>query len=136
MNDGELDLPPVQMLEAAPYFLVPDVRATAEHYRDRFGFEIGRYYGDPPTFTIVSRDGIAICLKEAVAARPQACAEPVVVHPDAYVWVSDLFALADELRQRGAEIVADPLDQSIYEGRDMQVRDNDGRVITFGQLVD
>jgi hypothetical protein len=127
---------PVQLLEAAPYFLVPDVRATAEHYRERFGFEIGRFYGDPPTFTIVSRDGIAICLKEAVAPVPQSCAVPSEGRADAYIWVTDLFALADELRTRGADLVTDPLDQSIYEGRDMQVRDCDGRILVFGQLLD
>jgi len=135
MSD-EFELAPVQMLEAAPYFLVPDVHATAEHYRDKLGFEIGRFYGDPPTFTIVSRDGVAFCLKEALAPTRQAGAVPAEGHADAYVWVTDLFALADELRGRGADLETDPLDQSIYDGRDMRVRDLDGRVIVFGQLLD
>jgi hypothetical protein len=127
---------PVQMLEAAPYFLVADVHATAEHYRAKLGFEVGTFYGDPPTFTIVSRDGVAFCLKEAIAPTRQGCAVPAEGHADAYVWVADLFALADELRGRGADLVTDPLDQSIYDGRDMQVRDLDGRIIVFGQLLD
>lgn len=135
MSD-DVDAAPVQMLEAAPYFLVADLTATAAHYRDKLGFEIGKVYGDPPSFAIVSRDGVAVCLKEVPGPSRQSTRVPCEGLADAYIWVTDLFALADELRQRGADLVTDPLDQSIYEGRDMRVRDNDGRIIVFGQLLD
>jgi hypothetical protein len=135
MSD-DVDVAAVQMLEAAPYFLVADLTATAAHYRDKFGFDIGTLYGDPPSFAIVSRDGVAVCLKEVPGPTRQGAAVPCEGQADAYIWVADLFALADELRERGADLVTDPLDQSIYDGRDMHVRDNDGRIIVFGQLLD
>ena len=47
------------MLQVAPYFLVEDVFATAEYYRDVLGFTITGFYGEPPSFTIMRRDGVA-----------------------------------------------------------------------------
>ena len=45
-----------KMKGAAPYFLVDDVFATAEFYRDFLGFTFNEFFGDPPSFTIVERD--------------------------------------------------------------------------------
>jgi hypothetical protein len=39
----------------APSFLVKDVVRAAGYYRDKMGFEISPYFGDPPVFTIVRR---------------------------------------------------------------------------------
>jgi len=44
----------------APQFVVPDVVAAAEYYRDKFGFEILGYFLDPPVFAIVRRDSAEI----------------------------------------------------------------------------
>ena len=35
-------------LEAAPFLLVDDVVKAADYYRDRLGFELGRFFGEPP----------------------------------------------------------------------------------------
>ena len=37
-----------------PHFVVPDVVASAEHYRDVLGFKIMGYWLDPPVFAIVA----------------------------------------------------------------------------------
>ena len=37
-----------QALLVSPLFLVPDVVSAAEFYRERLGFKILGYYGDPP----------------------------------------------------------------------------------------
>lgn len=124
----------VQMLEVAPYFLVPDVVATSGHYRDVLGFSFDRYYGDPPSFCIVSRDGIALMLKQAEGAERQRCSAGSAPTVDAYIWVTDLAALAAELHDRGADIVTEPASRSAYQGREMHVRDLDGRIICFGEL--
>jgi hypothetical protein len=34
----------------APYFVVDDVVATANFYRDKMGFDYERFWGDPPCF--------------------------------------------------------------------------------------
>lgn len=124
------------MNQIAPYFVVPDVFATAEHYRDAFGFTITGFFGEPPSFTIVRRDQIAIMLKQGDGAVPQHSARKAPEASDAYIWVSDTRALAEELRARGASFVTQPTDQQIYNGRDFHVRDCDGRILCFGQLLD
>jgi len=43
-----------------PHFVVPDVVASAEHYRDVLGFKIMGYWLDPPVFAIVARDNVEI----------------------------------------------------------------------------
>jgi hypothetical protein len=43
-----------------PHFVVPDVVASAEHYRDVLGFKIMGYWLDPPVFAIVARDDVEI----------------------------------------------------------------------------
>jgi len=48
----------------------------------------------------------------------------------------DAAALAEELRGKGADIIEGPVDRQIYPGRELIVRDCDGRVICFGQLLD
>ena len=57
-------------------------------------------------------------------------------HSDAYFWVADAIALAKEFKQRGATFLSEPTYQQIYNGRDFQVRDCDGRILCFGQLLD
>jgi hypothetical protein len=46
----------------APYFIVDDVFATANFYRDNLGFRYERFWGDPPCFCMVKRNGIVIML--------------------------------------------------------------------------
>ena len=122
----------VQMLEVAPYLVVADVEESARYYRDKLGFEFDEIYGDPASFVILSRDGIAIMLRQGPVTQGTGSSERV----DAYIWVTDVLALADELFNRGADVVGAPVDRPIYDGREMQVRDLDGNVICFGQLVD
>lgn len=125
------------MQQVAPYFVVQDVFATAEYYRDTLGFTIAGFYGEPPSFTILRRDGVAIMLKQRPGAeRQRSQDETPGAHSDAYFWVADAIALAKEFKERGATFLSEPTYQQIYNGRDFQVRDCDGRILCFGQLLD
>ena len=117
----------MQVKDAAPCFLVPDVRATAEHYRDRLGFCLGDFVGEPPTFCMLFRDGATIVLQKGVAAPNGGDS------PDALLGVTDVMALAAELAQRGAAIVQPPIHRPIYDGWELTVRDCDGRLLLFSQ---
>jgi uncharacterized glyoxalase superfamily protein PhnB len=122
------------MLEVAPYLVVADLTAAIEHYRACLGFEASQVDGDPASVAVLSRDGIAVMLRlgdPAVRA-----AEDPEQRADAYIWVTDVVALADELVSRGATVVAVPLDRPVGDGREVQVRDPDGNVLCFGQLLD
>jgi predicted enzyme related to lactoylglutathione lyase len=122
------------LLTGSPCFVVEDVFATAEYYRDVLGFEFDTFFGDPPSFVILRRDTVPVMLKQLPGAQRQTCVGSEPDFLDAYFWVDDLTSLAAELKARGAEITVDPTDRPIYEGRDMYVRDCDGRVLCFGQL--
>jgi len=49
-----------------PHFVVPDVVASAEHYRDSWGSRRG-YWLDPPVFAIVVRDEVEIQFGNLIA---------------------------------------------------------------------
>jgi predicted enzyme related to lactoylglutathione lyase len=118
----------------APYFLVDDVVATANYYRDTLGFEYERFWGDPPAFCMVRRRGIVIMLSQHTPAglmRPNSKAVPDGEAWDAYVWVDDADALYAELKATGATIARAICDQP-YGCRDFDVEDCNGYRICFG----
>ena len=55
---------------------------------------------------------------------------------DAFLYADDVEALAEEFRQKGADIVMPPTYRPIWNGKEMQVRDPNGWVLTFGQMMD
>jgi predicted lactoylglutathione lyase len=72
----------------APYFLVDDVVATANYYRDTLGFTFERFWGEPPCFCMVTRGGVVIMLSQSTSAgvmRPNHVADPKREAWDAYV---------------------------------------------------
>jgi predicted enzyme related to lactoylglutathione lyase len=124
---------PPKLVRSAPYFPVADVERAAQHYETALGFTSEYAAGSPPQFAIVSRDGLAIMLRLV--------ADPQLIVPnerqggtwDVFFWVTDVEALAEELRSRGAEIVYGPLFQPQYRMKEFAVRDSCGYVLGFGQ---
>ena len=43
-------------------FVVDDVVKSAEYYRDVLGFSFNRYWGEPPCFVMLERDGVQFFL--------------------------------------------------------------------------
>jgi len=114
-----------------PHFVVPDVVASAEHYRDVLGFKIMGYWLDPPVFAIVARDEVEIQFgKSDNGALPS----PNIVRResglDAYIWVNDLNALYAELQGRGAKILEAPA-MRVYKCYELLVEDNFGFRLCF-----
>ena len=123
-----------QLFGIAPYFFVRDVVKAAEYYRDALGFSYSRFWGEPPTFCMPSRDGVVIMLsqtQDASIIRPNAKARGDESW-DAYVWVKDADALHAEVKPRGAIIAYEPVLQDEYGNREFAVRDLDGYLIAFG----
>jgi hypothetical protein len=119
-------------LEAAPFLLVDDVVRSSEYWRDVFGFNLGRYFGNPPGFTIMQRNTARVMLRQAKS--PAAVSNTTKLHEalDLYIWVSDVTALHDELKARGADIVNPP---ETEDGRnEMLVRELNGYLICFGEV--
>lgn len=96
-----------------------DVDASARYYARVFGFDIGYAPGTPPQFAIVTRDGLAVMLRRVQKA---------------FFWVHDADALFAEFREKGADVVYEPIVRE-YNMREFAVRDSSGYVLGFGQDV-
>ena len=119
----------------APYFIVDDVVATANWYRDRLGFEYERFWNDPPSFCMVRRNGLTIMLaqlEQTGVMRPNRTVDPDGGAWDAYVWVEDADALHAEFSASGVSIARAPCDQ-VYGCRDFEIDDCNGYRLCFGQ---
>jgi hypothetical protein len=84
----------------APYFVVDDVVATANYYRDKLGFDYRRFWGDPPSFCMVTRSGVVIMLSQLCKPgmmRPNRKADPEREAWDAYIWIEDADALNSDI---------------------------------------
>jgi uncharacterized glyoxalase superfamily protein PhnB len=118
------------MLDATPILFVRDVTVAADHYVEKLGFSIDFLHGAPPFYGSVSRDGASLHLRHV--DRPNfvelAAREPSLIL--ATIEVTNLGALFEEIRRRGAELAQEPVAQD-WGGTDFHVRDPDGNVISF-----
>ena len=127
----------VQVSNVSPVLLVPDVFATAEYYRDVLGFSFDQIYGEPPSFVILQRDSARLMFRqprEGAPPPPNASVTPNFAS-DVFIAVDDIEALAQELRGKGAEILSGPTYRPIWNGKELEVRDCNGRVLGFGQAM-
>lgn len=122
----------------APYFIVDNVVATANYYRDQLGFHYERFWGEPPCFCMVKRSGVVIMLSQLCTTgvmRPNRLVDPEGESWDAYIWVEDADALHAEFTSRGVKITRAICDQP-YGCRDFDVEDCNGYRLCFGQNLD
>ena len=122
----------------APYFIVDDVVTTANFYKDRLGFRFDRFWGTPPRFCMVWRNGILIMLSQLEGSglmRPNSQADPEQEAWDAYIWVDDADALLAEFEARGTRIARAICDQP-YGNRDFDVVDCNGYRLCFGHDIE
>ena len=124
-----------QLTSGSAVLLVKDVGAAANHYRDLLGFGYDGFFGQPPSFCILHRDGCFLMLKQADDPKH------VVPHwtvsdklGNVYFWVTDADKLYREFKDRGATIDYGPCDQP-YGCREFGIQDLDGYDISFGQIV-
>ena len=119
----------------APYFIVDDVVATANFYRDNLGFHFARFWGEPPCFTIGTRNSAAIMLsqfEQSGLMRPNSIADPNGGAWDAYIWIDNADALYAELGKKGVTIIQ-PICNQEYGCREFTIRDCNGYTLGFGQ---
>jgi catechol 2,3-dioxygenase-like lactoylglutathione lyase family enzyme len=122
---------PVDCRMISPQFVVPDVLAAAEYYRDVLGFRILGYFLDPPVFATVARDSVEIQFGRADGETPPSPNETRRQGGlDAYIWVNDVHSLHTELKARGAKIIEAP-ELTVYKCYEMVVEDNFGFHLCF-----
>jgi predicted enzyme related to lactoylglutathione lyase len=121
----------------APYFVVDDVVATANFYRDKLGFSYERFWGEPPCFCMVRRGGTTIMLKQVSGPgfmRPNRTPDPEDFTWDAYFWIDDADALLAEYQAKGVKIVRPICDQE-YFMREFDIEDCNGFRLCFGHDI-
>jgi predicted enzyme related to lactoylglutathione lyase len=122
----------------APYFVVNDVISAANFYRDKLGFGYDRFWGEPPSFCMVSRNGVVIMLaqhEQTGAMRSNRMVDPAHEAWDAYVWIDDVDKLIAEFKANGVRIAREVCNQP-YGCRDFEVEDCNDYRLCFGQSLD
>jgi catechol 2,3-dioxygenase-like lactoylglutathione lyase family enzyme len=117
----------------ATFFIVANLDAALAFYRDQLGFDVTfRGPVDDPFFGIVERGAAMIMLKDVgVPPLPNCRCEPGA-RWDAYLYVPDPDALADEFASRGVPFSV-PLKDTGDGLRGFELRDVDGYVLFFGR---
>jgi catechol 2,3-dioxygenase-like lactoylglutathione lyase family enzyme len=116
----------------APCFLVDDVVATAKFYRDKLGFHYDEFWGKPPRFCMVYRDGITIMLcQHAAGSRTNGSVDGPW---DAYFWVADADALSATFKRKRVKFILHVGDRE-YGCRDFIVDDCNGYRLCFGHDI-
>jgi catechol 2,3-dioxygenase-like lactoylglutathione lyase family enzyme len=121
--------PPV-LKAVVPVLLVRDVKASADFFRQKLGFEIDFLYGAPPFYGSVWRDGVCLHIRlvhQPVFAQAAAREKSLIL---ASIEVSNVQGLFEEFHARGVEF-AQTLAKQAWGGTDFHVRDPDGNVISF-----
>ena len=117
----------------SPFFIVRNVPAAFSFYRDHLGFQV--VFQEPavdPFFGIVRRDGVMILLKDVGVDPLPNFQRQSDARWDAYVYVPDPDALADEFGSRNVEF-SQPLKDTHDGLRGFEVADADGYVLFFGR---
>ena len=121
--------------DIAPYFIVDDVVATANYYRDSLGFDYERLWNEPPSFCMVFRKGIVTMLaqfEKPGLTRPNHRVDPEGGAWDAYIWIDDVNALYEEFKSKRVKIAREIGDRP-YGCRDFDIEDCNGYRLCFGQ---
>jgi uncharacterized glyoxalase superfamily protein PhnB len=117
---------------AAPQFLVAELSDALSFYEERLGFGVDFVYDD--FYAAVSRDGAVIHLKCAPKLDAERAHRRSGEHLDAFLAVSGVRDLHDELVGRNVPI-AKPLTQEPWGALDFHVEDPDGYILCFSENV-
>ena len=116
---------------AAPQFLVAKLDDSLTFYEQRLGFSRDFVYED--FYASVSRDHAVIHLKCAPKLEAERAHRRAEEHLDAYLAVTGVDELHQELAGRGVRITK-PLEQRPWGTRDFYVEDPDGYILCFSEV--
>ena len=119
---------PQTFVRSAPIPAVRDVLKSRVFYCNALRFRTGGVWGEPPCFAIVGRDTITVFLDQA----PDGAPIPYNHGWAAYLYVTNVNALAAEFSANGVELIRGPKEAD-YGCREVDIRDPDGHLIGFSQ---
>jgi uncharacterized glyoxalase superfamily protein PhnB len=120
-----------------PVFLVDDVVETAGYYRDVLGFDVDFIYGEPPVYASVSRDDAILNFSRSdpQGRRNSVSKAGAGNGVDAYVVVSDVDDVLEELTHHGAKVVVD-IESHDYGMREFQIEDPNGYRLAIAEELE
>ena len=118
---------PATLRNAAPVLCVRDIRTSLSYFENQLGYRLQGSAGDMPSWASLQRDGVEIML--VCGDHPAPAADWAV-----YVYADDADALFAEMKGRGADVLAAPVDKP-YGCREFEVRLPDGRLLAFGAEI-
>jgi catechol 2,3-dioxygenase-like lactoylglutathione lyase family enzyme len=121
---------PIETYSLQPVLAVPEVRATAEYYRDKLGFTIGFLFGDPPTYAGLwlgawTATGANIHLAHKVGPTP---VETFSLYVNVGPGIDELHAI---YQARGVDMQGEVVQQP-WGMREFAIRDCNGYLLRFG----
>ena len=93
-----------KLTASAPVLLLKDVMESAKWYVEKLGFENPEFFGEPPSFCILHRNGFRIMFSKADENKIIPNWKITDKMWNAYFWVDDAEALYKEFVDRGAAI--------------------------------
>jgi catechol 2,3-dioxygenase-like lactoylglutathione lyase family enzyme len=126
-----------QIYGVVPVFLVDEIVATVEYYRDTLGFSIDYVYGDPPYYGSVSRGGAVVHFTKSDppgrrnGVRRAGPGNGV----DAFFVVMEADGLHAEFAEHGAVVMTGPASHE-YGMREFKIEDTNGYILVFAAEID
>jgi uncharacterized glyoxalase superfamily protein PhnB len=127
----------IQMGSAVPTFLVADVASTARWYAKHLGFQTaGTFPGSEPyAYASLQREGVEIMLLGLAGyQKPDLTARRPEGLWDAYVRMQGVHLFYESLRDES--FIKMPLQKQGYGDWEFEVRDPNGYVLVFSELID
>lgn len=125
------------MSAAVPTFLVADVGSTVRWYAEHLGFQIAGAFPDtePYAYASLQREGVEIMLLGlADYQKPDLTARRPEGLWDAYVRMRGVHAFYQSLEDQ--PFITMPLKQQGYGDWEFEVRDPNGYVLVFSELIE
>lgn len=127
----------IKMGSGVPTFLVADVASTARWYAEHLGFQTAGTFPDnePYAYASLQRDGVEIMLLGLAGyQKPDLTARRPEGLWDAYVRMRGVHAFYASLRLQS--FIKMPLEKQGYGDWEFEVRDPNGYVVVFSELID
>ncbi len=93
-----------KIISSAPILPVKDVTHSAEWYRDKCGFQINNFYGEPPTFCMINRNGFYLMFAKCKPEKIIPNWKLVEKTSNVYFLVNDVETIYNEFLSNGAVI--------------------------------
>lgn len=120
-----------------PVFLVDDVAAAAEYYRDVLGFGLDFIWGDGPDYGRVMRDDVVIDFmrSDPPGRRNSISSAGATQGADAVILVEDVEDVYIEIQEKGANVI-ERLAPREYGMLDCMIEDLNGYRLAIGGDMD